>query len=382
MKQLVYILTFCLCNTLLFAQSKKEHKGYLFNDQFRLDVTEIRNQERTGTCWSFSTTSFVESELMRIHGREMDISEMYFVRHSYEEKAKNYVLRQGKAQFGEGGLNHDVWHTFTHYGAVPQSAYVGKNYESDQHIHGEMEAVLGHMLDGVVKNRNGKLSNAWLPAYQGALDAYMGEVPESFTWEGKSYTPESFAASLELDPAAYVTFTSFTHHPFYQPFVLEVPDNWSNGSYWNVPLDELIQVLDEALKSGYTVAWDADVSEKTWSTKDGIAIIPETDYADMEKEDRERLFKEIVPEKEVTQAYRQAEFENYRTTDDHLMHIVGKAYDQNETEYYIVKNSWGTKRGIEGYMYISVPYMQTKTLGLMVHKDGVPKAIWNKLKRP
>lgn len=359
-----------------FSQNeKKDNNGYLFNDLIRLDATPVISQDITGTCWSFSTTSFLESELMRMGKADVDLSEMYQVHRMYREKALNYVRRQGKTQFGEGSLSHDVIRSVAQYGMVPQEIYSGKNYSGDKYMHGEMDAVLKSMLIAVVSNPNGKLSTAWLDAYTGVLDAYMGEIPESFQVNGKTFTPESYAQELGITPDDYVSITSFSHLPYGEFSVLQIPDNWSNEAYLNVPLEDFMEVLDHALAEGYTLAWDADVSEKTWKTREGIAIIPGTPYAEMTNEERENLGKIYIKEAEVSQESRQAGFDDYSTTDDHLMHIIGKARDQRNNVYYIVKNSWGTKAGIEGYQYVSAAYMKMKSIAFLVHKDALPARI-------
>lgn len=378
--QFIVLLTLTVIQPVLgFSQKeKKDSNEYLFNDLIRLDATPIISQDITGTCWSFSTTSFLESEIIRLGHAPVDLSEMYNVHQIYQEKAQNYVRRQGRTQFGEGSLSHDVILAYKKYGAMPQSAYSGKNYDGEKYIHAELDNVLSGVVEAVVENKNKSLSTAWFPAYISVLDSYMGAVPEKFNFDGKSYSPESFAESLPINPDDYVTITSFTHHPFYSSFILEVPDNWSNGTYYNVPLNEFIQVIDQALENGYTLAWDADVSEKTWNRKSGVALIPATDYSDMSSEEKAKVGVELMDEKEITQEYRQELFDNYQTTDDHLMHIIGKGRDQENKPYYIVKNSWGTKAGIEGYQYVSLPYMQLKSIAVMVHKDAIPSSLKKK----
>jgi bleomycin hydrolase len=351
-----------------FAQKKKSSDSYEFTNTLNLEATSIKNQEITGTCWSYSTASFLESEVMKATGKEVDLSEMYFVRLNYMRKAENYIRRQGATNFGEGSLSHDVIESMRMGGALPESLYGGNNYGTSMHNHGELEAVLKAMLDAYVNNPNGKLSNAWREAINGVLDAYLGEVPAEFEYEGETYTPETFANSLGIDLDNYVTVTSFMHHPYGQDFILEIPDNWSSGTYTNMQLEPMMTLMNKSLDAGHTVAWDADVSEKTWSTKHGIAIWPETEYRDMTKDEREDMFKSPVPEMEIEEGYRQAAYEDYSTTDDHLMHIIGRAVDQKGNKYYLVKNSWGTKRGIDGYFYISESYMRMKTIAFMINK--------------
>lgn len=361
-----------LVSSAVHAQkSKKESTGFEFSNEIMLDHSEIKNQEMTGTCWSYSTTSFIESEYQRISGERIDISEMFFVRKMYEQKAQNYVLRQGAAQFSQGGLNHDVLWALQEFGAAPETEYSGNNTNLDYHNHSEMEAVLGASLKAIVSNPNGSLTTSWKPAINGILDAYMGSAPESFEFEGKEYDAQSFGEMLGINAEDYRSFTSFSHHPFGASFILEIPDNWRNGSFMNVELDELMSIIDKSLESGYTLAWDADVSEKMWSTKNGMAIWPSESYREMDQDTRDKLFSEPLEEANVTQTMRQEAFENYETTDDHLMHIVGIGHDQFGNKYYVVKNSWGEKRGIDGYIYVSEGYMRMKTISVTVHKDAL-----------
>ena len=346
------------------------HAQYSFSLSQNLSCTPVKNQQRTGTCWSFSTTSFLEAELLRMGAEKYDLSEMYIVRNIYADKARNYVLRQGKANFSQGSLNHDVIRAFSMYGIVPESVYDGKQAGQTMHDHGEMEKAMKGFLDGILKQK--RLSNKWQEALECIMDVYMGEVQETFTYKGKSYNPKSFAANLGIDAKDYVTLTSYTHHPFYEKFILEIPDNYSNGSYYNLPIDELQAIVDNALNNNYTIAWDGDVSEKGFNAREGIAVVA----AD---ENRADLFKQPGEEVKVTQELRQETFESYATTDDHLMHLVGLAQDQKGTKYYLVKNSWGEISPYKGYLYMSDAYFRLKTVGIMVHKDAIPKDIAAKL---
>lgn len=343
---------------------------YQFTPKENLKCTSIKNQQRTGTCWSFSTVSFLEAELLRMGEEQHDLSEMYIVRNIYKDKARNYVLRQGKANFSQGSLNHDVMRALNMGGIIPEEAYSGKLPGENIHDHSEMERALKGMLDGILKGK--RLSDKWMGAFSCILDNYMGAVPETFTYKGKSYTPASFTESLGINPADYVTLTSFSHHPFYESFILEIPDNYSNGSYYNIPLDELQAIADYALSQGYTVAWDGDVGEKGFSAGKGIAVIP----ADKSQDE---LFDEPVKEATVDQEMRQKAFESYATTDDHLMHLTGTAVDQNGTKYYLTKNSWGEISPYKGYLHMSSAYFRMKTVGIMVHKDAIPEDIAAKL---
>ena len=348
---LTYIfLCFCFC-----ANSQ-----YDFKEINKIECSDIKNQARTGTCWSFATSSFIESELLRKGKGEIDLSEMYVVRNIYNDKARNYVLRQGKANFSQGSLSHDLMRIIDKNGIVPESAYNGLLKGQKKYDHSEMEAGLKGFLDGITKEK--KLSKTWKIAFESILDAYMGDYDNTFKYNGKEYTPNSFADYLDIDSEDYVSYSSFTHHPFGKAFILEIPDNYSNGSFMNIPIDELIALIDKAVEQGYTVAWDGDVSEKSFDAKKGIAVLA----ADPKRED---LFENPGKELEVTQEARQESFENYTTTDDHLMHIVGKAKDKKGTEYYIVKNSWGEISPYKGYLYMSKAYAAMKTVAIMVHQD-------------
>lgn len=342
---------------------------YEFKDIKTIECTPVKSQDRTGTCWSFATASFIESELIRMGHEEVDLSEMFVVRNIYMDKAFNYVYRQGKANFSQGSLAHDLIRAYQRHGAVPESVYPGKS-EEDIHDHSEMERALKGMLDGIIKGKT--LTDNWMYAAESVLDVYLGEAPEKFTYEGQVMTPKTFKNRLPINPQDYINLTSFTHHPFYDDFILEIPDNYSNGQFYNVPLIELMQVVDHALATGYTVAWDGDVSEESFSGRKGIAVIP----AD---EDAENVFSGPVKEVRPTQEARQQGFESFATTDDHLMHFVGTAVDQNGSPYYIVKNSWGEISPYKGFLYMSRPYAAMKTISIMVHKDAIPDSIMDKL---
>lgn len=332
-----------------------------------LTATEVISQGRTGTCWSFSTTSFLESEAFRITGGLHDFSEMASVRVIYPEKVERYVRYQGKHQFGPGGLSHDVTHATAKYGILPQSAYAG-GQEAGAYDHGALDGMMEAMAKALVE-QSGSIDPAGMEAVEGALDAYLGALPSTFTYEGKEYTPASFRDAMGIDPAAYATLSSFTHHPFGAPFILEVPDNHAHGAFYNVELDDLERAVRHALENGYTVAWDADVSNKGFSFRDGWAIMPE---AAAGKEEWVTL--DAMPDEPVVdQAVRQAAFDAQSTTDDHLMHIVGMATDAQGRSYFIIKNSWGQGNEYSGKQFISMPYFRHYTIGVMVHEDGLPK---------
>ncbi|MFK8100965.1 MAG: aminopeptidase C [Saprospiraceae bacterium] len=349
---------------------KKKTSNYQFTVQEKIDCTPVKSQGRTGTCWSYATSSFLESELIRKGKGKHDLSEMFAVSNIYKDKARNYVYRQGKANFSQGSLAHDPIAVAKRYGIVPEAVYSGKEKEAKRHDHSEMEKALKGMLDGVLKQK--RLSKKWFTAFQAVLDVYLGSTPENFTYEGKQYTPKSFAESMEINPEDYVSITSFTHHPFYEKFILEIPDNYSNGSFYNLPIQEVEAIVDNAIKKGYSVAWDGDVSEKGFSAGKGIAVAPVDDK-------REDLFLEPGPEMKITQNMRQETFESFSTTDDHLMHLMGTAKDQKGTKYYIIKNSWGEISEHKGFLYMSAPYMRLKMVAILVHKDAIPKNIASKL---
>jgi len=344
---------------------------YQFTETNKAACTAVKSQDRTGTCWSFSTVSFLESELMRMGQPDIDLSEMYIVRNIYADKARNFVLRQGKANFSQGSLAHDVIRAYAMGGIVPESAFSGMVDGATMHDHSEMEVALKGMLDGIIKQK--RPSPKWSNGIDAIMDVYMGEVPEKFMNDGKEYTPESFTKSLKINPADYLSVTSYTHHPLFEDCILEIPDNYSNGSYKNLPIGDVERIVDNALANGFTVSWDGDVSEKGFSSRNGIAVLPVD-------EKREDLFTKPGTEVKVTQEMRQETFMNYSTTDDHLMHIVGTAKDQNGTKYYIVKNSWGEISDYKGYLYMSAPYFRLKTVGVMVHKNAVPKVMWERLR--
>ncbi|HER09049.1 MAG TPA: aminopeptidase [Bacteroides sp.] len=380
----------------LAAQEKQaeQKQGYQFTLEKRIPATPVEDQHRSGTCWSYATVSFIESELLRTGKGTHDLSEMFFVRQAYLAKAEKYVRMHGTINFAGGGLTHDVFQVWKLAGLVPEAAYDGLRTGDSLPVHGEMNAVLNGYIDQVIKNPNRQLTPVWKEGFEGILNAYLGEVPDRFVYQGITYTPRSFADGLGLDPDDYVMIGSFTHHPFYEDFIIEIPDNWSWGSIQNVPLDEMMQVLDQALENGFSVCWDADVGEKGFDWKSGIALIPSEDIEDLSglerarwdelsESERNALFYDFSApktEKKITQQVRQEAFDNYKTTDDHLMHITGLARDQVGNRFYLVKNSWGTGNHIyDGYMYASEAYMRAKTIFLVVHRDAVPRIIAERL---
>ncbi len=377
------------------GEKEKKNEGYVFEDKIVLPATPVKDQYRSGTCWSFSGLSFLESEMLRLGKPEVDLSEMFIVWYTYSEKAKKHVRLHGNLNFAAGGAFHDVTNMIKKFGIVPESVYNGLKYGEEKHVHGEMDDLLKKSVDAVVENKNRKLSTAWHDAIDAMLDSYLGEIPQTFEYQGKQFTPQSFAADyVGLNMDEYVEITSYTHHPFYSKFILEVPDNWSWDEVYNVPLNEMEEIIDYSLKNGFTVAWAADVSEKGFATSNkGIAVLPETPAVEMSdaeiarwealpEKDKEKELYELekpVKEKQVTQEMRQAAFDNFQTTDDHGMHIVGTAKDKQGNTFYKVKNSWGDYNKFKGYFYASKPYVNFKTMSIMVHKDGIPQNIREKL---
>ena len=370
----------------------KPATGYQFTMVKELKHTPVKNQSRTGTCWSFSALAFLESELLRIGKGEYDLSAMFVSRDNYSKKAEKYVRMHGTINFAAGGSFEDVMETFRTTGIVPNEVYGGINYGGTLHDHSELDRVARAYVDAVIKGK--KLTTAWKKGFEGILDAYYGEYPTTFTYKGVSYTPKSFAQSLGLNMDDYVGITSFTHHPFYSPFIIEVPDNYIWGLNYNVTLDELVQIIDNCIDKGYTVAWASDISEKGYSHKKGVAVVPDIELNTLDGTERERWEKLNKTEREteilkldkpiielvITQNMRQEAFDNYETTDDHGMQIVGIAEDQNGNKFYKVKNSWGTDDSeYNGFFYASENYVRYKTMNIMVNKNAIPTNIKSKL---
>lgn len=363
--------------SLLLSHYLTNAQEYKFTPVVDIECSTVKSQGRTGTCWSFATASFIEAEVKRISGKNIALSEMYTVRNTYPKKAWNYLMRQGKAQFSEGGLAHDVINSIATHGLVPENVFTGLANNETKHNHSEMLAVLKGMLNVYIDNPAKKLSPRWKQAIDAVLDIYLGKNVSTFTYEGQKYTPKSFRDALGIKANNYLTITSFSHQPFYSHFILNIPDNFSNGSMYNVPLDEFEQTIINALEKGYTVALDTDVSEPTFSSKDGLAVVPIHD----EKAAESLL--SVRPEKEITQQYRQQEFENFTTTDDHLMHITGMFKDQNGTIYFKTKNSWGSSGNrvkFGGYVYISSSFIKLKAISVTIHKNALTKSLTKKLK--
>ena len=379
--------------------TNKKGSQYEFTLIKDLEATPVENQNRTGTCWSFSALSYMESEMIRKGHKPANLSEMFIARNAYIGKAVNYLRMYGTFNFGEGGAFGDIPWVIKRYGIVPESVYTGLHYGSKQHKHAEMEKALAAMLKVFVKKpQGGKLTKNWKKAFTGVVDAYLGELPENtedftFVEDGVTYTPKSYAKHLGLDDMDdYISITSYTHHPFYKQFVLEVQDNWALQSSYNVPLDEFMDIMESAIDKGFTFAWGADVSEKGFSARDALAIVPKDESTIQEKgkddvffnnagaEKISNAFMQPVEEKWVTQQERQDAFDEQTTTDDHGMHITGMVKDQNGKKYFIVKNSWGTKYNqCDGYFYASFPYVRYKTMNIMIHKDALSKEMKRKL---
>ena len=369
-----------LINKVKNNQSEQAKEGFQFEDIVDIEALPVKNQGASGTCWSYCSNSFLESEMIRMGKEPIDLSEMLTVRNVYEEKAERYVRMHGHLNFGQGGALPDVIDMYRKYGAVPYEAYSGLEYGTDINRHGEMESMMVGMLDAVIKNRNKQLTPVWKEAIGGVLDVYLGDYPSEFEYEGKTYTPITFAEEhVGINPDDYVQITSWSHQPYYEPMVIMVPDNWNYGLSYNVEMDDMISILDNAVKNGYTISWAADVSEKYFSWKNGIAYVPTKPYKKMSAEERETIFAGPQEEMVITSELRQAAYDNYTTTDDHGMQIVGLAKDQNGQEWYKVKNSWGTKNDFEGYLYVSKNYVRYKTMSFMLHKDAIPASLKQKL---
>ncbi len=394
MKKIVLsVLSAAFLFSATYAQdtTKIAKKGYEFTTVKENKCTSVKDQYKSGTCWSFSALAMVESELLRTGKGEYDLSEMYIVRKAYEEKAEKYIRFHGHMNFGGGGAAHDIPNMIKKYGIVPEEAYKGLEYGESKHIHAELDKAIESFAKSVAESK--KPSSAWKKVLNGILDAYLGPVPTEFTYKGKKYTPMTFAESLGLNWDDYVEVTSFTHHPFFTKFILEVPDNWEFEQVYNVPLDDMMKIIDESLNAGYNITWAADVSEKGFSWRNGVAIVPDEDKPEAEGTERERweklsatekaaqLYKFDAPVKErtITPEIRQEAFDNFETTDDHGMEIVGIAKDQNNAKYYIVKNSWGTEHVKKGFFYASEAFVRYKTMDVLVNKNAINKDLRKKM---
>ncbi|MEW6652653.1 MAG: C1 family peptidase [Bacteroidota bacterium] len=378
------LISFLFVHYSSFAQTKKkksEEDIYKFEMIHHVKTTPVKNQAKTGTCWSFATASFIETELLRMGKGEHFISPMWFVRHAYPLKAQKYIRYSGTTNFSVGGQAHDVMNVIREKGMIPEANYKGMNIGEDEHNHGEMAEVLEGIVNSVKRNKGGKITPRWQEVFDSALNIYLGVPPAKFDYLGGRFTPKNFCDSIGFNPDNYIEFTSYTHHPFYSKFILEIPDNWSNDLYFNIPINEMIALIDTALSKGYSVVWDGDVSEKSFDKKKGLAIIPQVELEDTGLDDNGNKAEEPLKEKFITQEMRQESFDNQTTTDDHLMHITGFARDKRGYKFYYVKNSWGTKeKKYDGYWYMSEIYVRLKTIAIMLHKDAIPDWLKSKLK--
>ncbi len=371
-----------------------DNKEYRFTAIKELPHTPVKNQNSTQTCWSFSALSFFESEMLRQGKPEVDLSEMFIVNYCYRNKAQKYIRMQGRTNFGPGGIFYDVIDVISNWGIVPEMAYPGIKSAEGKFDHKEMDSDLKKMVDAEVEKKNGKLTSVWSEAFKHKVNFYLGEIPDSFQYDGREYTPETFMKNYcGINPDDYVQITSFSHHPFYKPFILEVPDNWIWSNFYNVPLDMMQRIIDKSLEKGFTVAWAADVTDKGFVTsRSGIAVVPDivlNDSTNHEVPKNDSLytnkgsskFDPLKPfrEKTISQELRQVDFDIQETTDDHGMHIIGLAKDQNGKIYYKVKNSWGNYNSNDGYFYASKPYMRYKTTSIMVNKNAIPDDIRRRL---
>jgi bleomycin hydrolase len=344
------------------ARAVTQKSNYIFKSIKENPAFPIATQGKTGTCWAFAMTSFLESEIIRKTGNEIDLSEMYFVRHSFVERAYISILRHGQLPLGEGALNQDVFTAMDKYGIMPYDDYSGLNGESTYHDHQDLNKTIFALLPKYTKN--GTDNGKWKDDLNKVLDKYLGKLPNNILWNSQNFNPKSFQKFTNLDPSEYLQITSFNHKPFYKNVVLDIPWNLVNEPFYNLPIDEFMYNIDHAITQGFTVAVELDVSEPTYSGDYGLAVIQENDA------DTSRILYELLPEKKISQNYRQQEFENFRSTNDHNQHIIGKVIDQNGKVYYIAKNSW-PNWGRNGYIYISEAYIKLKVLYYTVHKDGL-----------
>ncbi|MFA7116466.1 MAG: C1 family peptidase [Bacteroidales bacterium] len=389
--------TLCMLSPVSFASNrrkKKEEKPeYKFEIVVENPITSVKDQASSGTCWCYSGIGFLESEIIKAGGPSLDLSEMYIVSNSFKERAVKYVRMYGIFNYSEGSSCGDVLNVWKNHGIVPQTEMEGLNYGESRNKFSELSKTSKAFLDVIAKKPNRRLSTAWKTAFNGIIDAYLGVAPETFTYEGKEYTPKSFAESLNINMDDYVSITSFTHHPFYTSYSIQVPDNWRNDISYNVPIKDMMAIMDNALNNGYTICWGADVSERGFS-RNGVGVIPDTDkIKDIEESgsDEARWIgvskKKInapylsmpCPELTITQEMRQEAYDRQETTDDHGMQIYGIAKDQNGTKYYLVKNSWNTAGKYKGIWYVSEAFVEYKTMNFIVNKNAIPTTIKEKL---
>jgi bleomycin hydrolase len=366
-----------LCG-LFFASDSIAQDGYKFQEIKRLPATPVKAQGKTGTCWVFATLSMLESELIRMDKGEFDLSEMFIVRQSYLHRAGLYMRFHGHLNFGPGAQAWDVINVVRDFGLVPQQALPGFLVNKNEHNHLEMDALLKSYMNTLLENKNQGISPVWKDGYRGILDAYLGKYPDSFTVNEESYTPASYLEYLGIQADNYLPFTSFLNHPYYSGYVFESPDNWSMETIYNLPLDVLVHTMKEAIRKGHTVAWAADVSDPGFRSDKGLAIVPKTPWKSLSAAEQASMFEQPVVQREITEEMRQRDFNDFSTTDDHLMHIVGLAKDQLDNTYFIVKNSWGTQNPFGGYLYVSEAYVKLRTTSIILHKNALSDEVIGK----
>ena len=373
-----------------FAQ--KDTTGFVFTTVKENKITSVKNQNRSSTCWAYSALGFLEAELLRLNKGDHDFSEMFVVYNTLLDRAVNYVRLHGDASFSPGGSFYDVLYCWRHYGIVPDNAMpAGVMYGDTLANHSDLDAAAKAYVDVIAKSSASKISPLWRRPLEAIYETYLGKLPQEFTYKGKKYTPRSFADSFGLNMNDYVSLTSYSHHPFYEAFAIEIQDNWRGGMSYNLPIDELMQVMRNAVNTGYTIAWGSDVSEEGF-TRNGIAVMPDVKkgaeltgsdmahWLGLSKADRRaELTSRPLPEMTVTQQMRQDAYDNWETTDDHGMLIYGLAKDQNGKQYFMVKNSWGQAGKYKGFWYASEAFVAYKTMNIVVHKNAIPKEILKKL---
>lgn len=399
MKKIIALALLAVVATGANAKGKKQPKVDPNKPVFTIvkenPITSVKDQNRSGTCWAYSTLSYFESEILKNTGKTYDLCESFVANKDYMDRAVQVVRYHGDMQFAQGGSAYDVYYVLKNYGICPENAmpFPGSLYGDSLNNFNEFFSLLEPYVEGIATNKASKISNQWKVGFQGILDAYLGKCPENFTYEGKNYTPKSFASSLGLNMDDYVTITSYTHHPFYSQFVVEVQDNWRNPSSYNLPMDEMMQIIDNAVMNGYTVAWGGDVSEPGF-TRDGLAYMIDAKkmqslqgsdmarWLGLSAAKRRNIIDSLgcnVPEVQPTQEMRQERFDNWELTDDHGMLIYGIAKDQNGKEYYMVKNSWGEAGKYKGTWYMTKTFIAANTMDYMVNKNAIPANIRKKM---
>ena len=399
MKKIIALALLAVVATGANAKGKKQPKVDPNKPVFTIvkenPITSVKDQNRSGTCWAYSTLSYFESEILKSTGKTYDLCESFVANKDYMDRAIQVVRYHGDMQFSQGGSAYDVYYVLKNYGICPENAmpFPGSLYGDSLNNFNEFFSLLEPYVEGIATNKASKISGQWKVGFQGILDAYLGKCPENFTYEGKNYTPKSFASSLGLNMDDYVTITSYTHHPFYSQFVVEVQDNWRNPASYNLPMDEMMQIIDNAVMNGYTVAWGGDVSEPGF-TRDGLAYMIDAKkmqslqgsdmarWLGLSPAKRRNLIASLgcnVPEVQATQEMRQERFDNWELTDDHGMLIYGIAKDQNGKEYYMVKNSWGETGKYKGTWYMTKTFIAANTMDYMVNKNAIPANIRKKM---